>query len=159
MINFKSNLSEKEKKHITSLLSELTDEYGDFYITKNNLRLFIRENPNVLFESLKRGDKIAFNDHGMAVICGFSDKADRKYVKILTKNLADIGNLVKVICWNVTCDLFVKVKQNSPQRNYLQKNYFRFVGGRGREVLLVRKGNKYASGNSNKNQSSGIRSN
>lgn len=151
MITFKSVLSDKEKKHITSLLSELTDEYGDFYVTKNNLRLFIRENPDVLFESLKRGDKIAFNDHGMAVVCGFSDKADRKYVKILTKNLTDIGNFVKVICWNVTCDLFIKVKQNSPQRDVLQKNYFRFVGGRGREVLLVRRGKNHAVQNSNQN--------
>ena len=153
MITFKSVLSDKEKKHVASLLCELTDLYGDFYITRNNLRLFIKENRNVLFECLKKGDKIAFNETGMAVICGFSDKANRKYVKFLTKDNKDIEKLIKVIGWNLDCDLYVKVKKNNPQNKVLQGNYFKFAGDRGKEILLVRRERKYADRAADKNKS------
>lgn len=133
------------------MLSELTDVYGDFYITRNNLRLFIKENLNVLFDCLKKGDRIAFNDAGVAVICGFSDKAERKYVKFLTKNPDDIANFLKVIAWNLNSDLYVKIKKNNPQRTVLEKNYFRFAGDRGKEILLVRRPRKYAERNADKN--------
>ena len=153
MITFKSVLSDKEKKHIVSLLCELTDFYGDFYITRNNLRLFIKENRNVLFECLKKGDKIVFNETGMAVICGFSDKANRKYAKFLTKKPEDIGRFLKVIGWNLDCDLYVKVKKNNPQRTVLEDNYFKFAGDRGKEILLVRRARKYADRAADKNKS------
>ena len=152
MITFKSVLSDKETKQITSLLHELSDVYGDFYITKNNLRLFIKENQNVLFDALKRGDKIAFDDDGMAVICGFSDKADRKYLKILTKDVNRIDGYLKVIAWNLDCDLYVKIKKNNPLKEVLEKSYFRFAGNRGTEILLYRRARKHDTGHSYKNQ-------
>ena len=37
-------LSEKNKKIIIDILSDTLDLFADFYITKDNLRLFIREN-------------------------------------------------------------------------------------------------------------------
>ena len=157
MITFKGILSDKEKKNVTSLLLELSDIYGDFYITKNNLRLFIKENQNVLFDALKHGDKIAFDENGVAVVCGFSDKADRKYLKILTKDLSHIDGYLKVIAWNLDCDLFAKVKKNNPLKEALEKNYFRFAGNRGTEVLLVRRARKHDIRHSNQNPGSGSR--
>jgi hypothetical protein len=151
MIVFKNGLSDKEKKQITSLLCELTDVYGDFYITRDNLRLFIKENLNVLFDCLKKGDKIAFDDSGVVVICGFSDKADRKYLKFLTRNPDDTEKFLKVIAWNLNCDLYVKIKKNNPLKDVLQKNYFRFAGDRGKEILLVKRARTYAERNTDKN--------
>jgi hypothetical protein len=151
MIIFKSVLSNKEKKHISSLLYEMSDVYGDFYITRNNLRLFIKENQNVLFDCLKKGDKIAFNNAGMGVICGFSDKAERKYLKVLTNDPKFIENVLKVVSWNLDCDLYVKIKKNNPQRGVLEKNYFRFAGDRGREVLLLRRAKKHVERTQNQN--------
>lgn len=153
MIVYKSTLSDKEKKHITSLLYELADIYGDFYITRDNLRLFIKENPNVLFECLRLGDKMAFDDNGMAVVCGFSDKSDRKYLKILTKDVRQAEGFLKVLAWHLNCDLWIKVKRNNPLKNVLERNYFRFVGSRGKEILFVRKARKYDARYSHKDQS------
>lgn len=153
MITFKSVLSDKEKKHIVSLFYQITDFYGDFYITRNNLRLFIKENQNVLFDCLKKGDKIAFNETGMAVICGFSDKANRKYVKFLTEDNKDIEQFLKVISWNLDCDLYVKIKKNNPQRKVLEDNYFKFAGDRGKEILLVRRARKNVTRAADKNKS------
>ena len=157
MITFKGTLSDKETKQITSLLHDLSDVYGDFYITKNNLRLFIKENQNVLFDALKHGDKIAFDENGMAVVCGFSDKADRKYLKILSKDLKQIDNYLKVIAWNLDCDLYVKIKKNNPLKETLEKSYFRFAGNRGTEILLYRRARKHDIRHSHQNKSTDSR--
>lgn len=147
MIIFKSGLSKKEKDMITSLVFEFTDIYSDFYLTKNNLRLFIKENLNVFFECLQKGDKIAYCDEGLAVITGFSDKMNRKYLKLLTKNDTVVESLLKVLAWNLDCDLFIKIKKNNPVKGILIKNGFRFLGGRGKEILLMRKGERHVKRN------------
>lgn len=139
MITFKTGLSKKEQTHIRFLLEEISDIYGDFYLTKNNLRLYIKENQNILFDCLKKGDKIAYDDNGMAIITGFSDKMPRKYIKILAEDNNQAEKLIKVINWNLKCDLFVKIKKNNPLKEVFQANGFRFMGGRGKEMLLVRK--------------------
>jgi len=155
MITFKTGLSKKEKSQVMGLISEFTDVYGDFYITKNNLRLFIKENINVLFEALQAGDKIAYCEEGIAVVTGFSDKMPRKYVKLLTKNNDIAEKLLQIISWNLDCDLYIKIKKNNPLKGILVKNGFQFLGGRGKEILLIRKkGDKNVSRNQRKNTSS-----
>ena len=72
MIQVKQNLNKKEKEIIWSLLQELSDVYKDFYITKNNLRLFIRENLDLLYDCLKKGDRIAF-DENLGIILIYDD--------------------------------------------------------------------------------------
>jgi len=139
MITFKTGYSKKERQEIIGLLSELTDLFGDFYITKNNLRLFIKDNPNLLFDCLKNGDKIAYDSDGIAMVLGFSDNMPRKYLKILAKNNDKIEKLLEVVCWNINYDLYIKIKKNNPIKDILLKFQFEFLGGRGREVLLVRK--------------------
>jgi hypothetical protein len=138
MIVFKDNgLSKKEEAQIFGLLQEVNDPYSDAYITKNNIRLFIRENFDVLKTCLKQGDKISFNEKGLAVVVGYSDKAPRKYLKLLIKDLEDAPGLVKKLYWHLKEDLFCKVKNNNPLKDVLLSNGFRFIGGRGKEVLLV----------------------
>jgi len=138
MIIFKPNgLTKKEETELFSLLQEVKDPYSDAYITKDNIRLFIKENPDILFSCLKQGDKISFDANGMAVVIGYSDKAQRKYLKILTKDIETVSSLVKSLYWNIKEDLFCKVKNNNPLKDKLLKSGFRFIGGRGKEVLLV----------------------
>lgn len=136
MILFKTGLSKKEESQIQSILVDLVDSYGDFYITKNNLRLFIKDNLDVLFDCLKKGDKIAFHEEGVAIVAGYSDNSPRKYLKILTRELKDIDGLLKIVYWNSKTDLFCKVKNNNPIKDQLLKSGFKFIGGRGKEVLL-----------------------
>ena len=147
MIQFKTGLSKKEKIQLNFLVAELTDVYGDFYITKNNLRLFIRENINVLFDCIKKGDKILFDENGLALVTGFSDNMPRKYLKILARTPEDSEKYLKVVTWNLKCDLYIKIKKDNPLKNILVKNGFKFLGGRGKEVLLMRKGDRNVTRN------------
>jgi len=140
MINYKTGiLSKKEKSKILSILETYTDLYSDGYITKNNIRLFLKENPNILFECIRKGDKIAYDETGIAIIIGFSDNASRKYLKILSKDEKVADNLMKRISWDIDCDLWWKGKLNNPIKKVLENNNFKFFNNRGKEVLLVRR--------------------
>ena len=142
MITFRNTLAKKERFTLTSLMADLVDAYGDFYLTKDNLRLFIKENQDILYEGLSKGDKIAFYENGLAVVVGFSDNAPRKYIKILAKDDASAESLLKILFWNTDCDLYAKVKKTNPLKNVLERNGFYFLGGRGKEILLKRDGGK-----------------
>ena len=140
MIQFKTQLKKKEEGMIVSLISELVDFYGDFYITKNNIRLFIRENPSLLIKCLKQGDKMIYHENeGLIFVTGFSDKSERKYIKPLARDTESADRLIKVLVWHMKCDLWVKIKKKNPIRKALLKNNFRFAGDRGKEILLMRK--------------------
>lgn len=139
MIQMKSGLSKSEVCEVRSIICDLVDTWGDFYITRNNLRLFIIDNFDLLVDSLKKGDKIAFDEHGVAVIIGYSDNSPRKYLKILTKDLKNIDALLKIVFWNTKEDLYCKVKNTNPLKDVLLKGGFQFAGGRGKESLLVHK--------------------
>jgi len=144
MIVTKGQLGKKEQGIVSSILEEFTDDYSDFYITKNNLRLFLRENKDILFECLKDGDKITYSEeHGMIFLYGYSDKAHRHYIKILSKDSNSADKLIKVTLWNYGgIDLYAKIKTNNPLTEILKKNNFRYLGNRGKEILLMRKGIK-----------------
>ena len=138
MITFKSNgLSKKEEAVLFALFQEANDIFSDFYVTKNNMRLFIKDNVDVFFTGLKQGDKIAFNENGLATVIGYSDKSPRKYLKILSKDIENVPSLVKTLYWHVKTDLFCKVKNNNPLKDKLLRCGFSFIGERGKEVLLV----------------------
>lgn len=140
MIIFKNaGLSKKEESQIYSILNTVNDAYCDAYVTKDNIRLFIKDNPKVFFNSLNKGDKISYSDKGFAAVIGYSDKASRKYLKILTSDVNEVASLVKSLYWNVKCDIFCKIKNNNPIKDKLLKCGFYFIGERGKEVLLVHK--------------------
>jgi hypothetical protein len=145
MLKVKSTLSIKDKKVVENILAELTDIFGDFYITKNNMRLYIKENKSLLFECLRKGDKIVFDEdgQGLAIITGWSDKAPRKYIKILSKDLKITDKLLKIIDWNIPEDVYIKIKKNNPIKPILLKNKYKFIGDRGKEILFMKEGVEY----------------
>jgi len=147
MIKFKSQLSKEEKQEVTIILQKFIDIYGDFYITKRNLRLFIPDNLRLLFSNLNHGDKIAYDENGIGIVCGFSDNAPRKYLKVLTDNMETANRIIQAIILNLDCTLFAKVKSNNPLKNVLINNGFIFYAGRGKEILLIRNGVKNDSNN------------
>ncbi len=143
MITFKGQLKTKEEFELKMLIYELSDVYCDFYITVNNMRLYIRENFNLIPSMLKKGDKIAWGEcEGIAFVTGFSDHSTRKYLKVLGVDNQGADKLIKVINHNVPCDLYCKIKNNNPVKRILQNNGFRFVAPRGKEILIKR--NAYA---------------
>jgi hypothetical protein len=152
MLIYKSRLSKKDKQEVLSILNNISDIYRDFFITKNNLRLFIHDNTELFFSCLNNGDKIVFGEEGIAFVTGFSDKSPRKYLKILVKQPEDAQKLVSLINWNLDIELFVKLKVNNPIVEVLKKIGFEFMAGRGKEVLLIQKGrNSNVSNNNSKN--------
>ena len=141
MLQYKTgSLPKKAKTEIALLLDIITDLYSDFYITKENLRLYIKQNSHLLYDGVSKGDKIIWGDEGILLIDGFVDKFPRKYVKILARNENDASQLIKILNWNLSdTELYAKVKKENPICRALQKNGFKFAGNRGKEILLCRK--------------------
>ena len=139
MKKFKSRLTKKEKLQITEMVQELHDYFGDFYITKDNLRLFLKENISLLFDGLKTGDKICYDKEGIIFVTGFSDKNPRKYIKLLVKNEKAANDLLSTLSWTLKCSLWAKLKVRNPLVEVLKNNNFVYFASRGKEVLLVRK--------------------
>jgi len=128
-----------DKSKLRNILNGLVDIYGDAYITKNRIRYFIKENFELLFTCLEHGDKIKYNDNAIVIIIGYSDKAPRKYLKILAKTLNDTESLLQDLFREVTEDIYLKIKKNNPVMEVVKKFGFIFLGNRGREILLIRK--------------------
>ena len=140
MLEFNSKLSKENKEKVSSLIEEFVDIYKDFYITKDNLRLFIKDNVSLLFDCLNKGDKILYGEEGIVFVTGFSDNAKRKYLKILTKDENSASKLLEALLWYIDCDLYIKIKKRNFVIKSLINNGFKFFGGRGKEVLYFRKG-------------------
>ena len=137
----KEGLNKSEKKLVKNILDSTCDLYSDFYITSNNIRIPLRDNPEVLFDYLNKGDVVVYeedNETGIGLVTGFSDRSPRKYVKLLTKDEHLASNLLKIINWNATIDLFAKLKKNDPLIKVFQRNGYSFKGDRGSEILLMR---------------------
>ena len=102
MINYKSgSLSKKEKSQIESIISDIIDPFREFYITKDNLRLYLSDNSHLLFEGLNKNDKVIWGNEGIIFIHGYSDNSPRKYIKILSDNLNNADSLLKILNWNL----------------------------------------------------------
>ena len=141
MIIIKEGYGRKERKILENILYNVVDLYGDFYCTKDNIRIYLRDNPEVLFDYLSKGDKVVYDtvsEAGLAFVTGWSDKSPRKYVKILTKDEKLASNFLKIISWNVKSDLYVKIKKNNPLIKAFNRNNYVFKGDRGTEILLFR---------------------
>lgn len=129
------------KDKIKEILDSLTDLYADFYITKNNLRLFLKENIDLLFEAVEKGDKLYSNDEGVLFVTGYSDGFDRKYVKILTANLDSAEKLLEELN-ELKTSLYIKIKKNNPIKEILESKGFKFYKSRGKEILMKRNYNE-----------------
>ena len=141
MLKCKESLNKKERKFVGYILDNTCDLYSDFYVTKDNVRIPLRDNPEILYEYLNKGDVIVYeedNETGIGLVTGWSDKAFRKYVKILTKDEHLASNLLKIINWNANINLYAKLKKNNPLVKIFLHNQYKFKGDRGSEVLLCR---------------------
>ena len=140
MIKIKQGYNKKEKRLIETVLCDTVDLYGDFYSTQQNIRISLRDNPDVLFNYLKKGSQIVYEidkENGIALI--LKEKGFRTYLKILTKDEKLASNFLKIVNWNIKEDVFVKLHKNNPLLKVFQRNQYVFQGNRGSEVLLMRK--------------------
>jgi hypothetical protein len=141
MLICKEGYTQKEQRIIENILFETVDLMGDFYLTKDNVRIYLRDNIDVLLDCLNKGDGWAYDEenlNGMGFVTGWSDNSPRKYVKLLTNDEHLADRLLKIILWNVKSDLWIKIKKNNKLLKVIQKNGFLFKGDRGSELLLYR---------------------
>jgi len=139
MYIIKQGLNKKEKQQIKYILYDIVDLYGDFYSTRENIRISLRDNADELFDYLKKGSKIVYEldkETGLALI--LKEKGFRTYIKILTKDEKTTSNLLKMINWNIKENIFVKLHKNNNLIKIFQRNGYSFQGNRGSEVLLSR---------------------
>ena len=117
--------------------------HPDFYLTENNRRVFITD-----IKSLKRfinqsSDILVSRnkeiDGVIALWKGLGGITKRKYIKINSVSSSISDKLLTSIIWNTNYDLYMKIKKDSPYLNTFRRKRFDFVGGRGQELLLIKK--------------------
>jgi hypothetical protein len=141
MIIIKEGYGKKDKSVIECILCDTVDLMGEFYLTKDNVRIYLRDNPEILLSCLNKGDKWVYDEEslkGMGFVTGWSDKSPRKYVKLLTNDEKLADKLLKVISWNVKSELYAKLKKNNKLIKIFNKNGYQFRGDRGSEILLCK---------------------
>jgi hypothetical protein len=118
--------------------------HPDFYLTSDNKRVFITEGStfkqlmkesNCIFYSKEKSDI----DGVIMLWSGKGDTVKRNYIKINAKNNNIADRLLTILLWNTGKDLYVKIKKYSPHLQVFKDKNFQFVGGRGKEMLLVHK--------------------
>ena len=128
------------------LFNFVTEEFDfDFYFTENNSRIYPQDE-----KSLKR-----FLKQCRHVYVSEDDKADpngvgmlwksvgggkeRYYLKMKFRNEVIARNLLTIMLWHVKSDIYAKIRKDNPMLSVLRNKGFRFLGGRGLQVLLVKK--------------------
>jgi len=133
-------IDSQDKKNIEKIMKELPDIYSDFYITKSNLRLAVKENLNIVLNDVVNGDRIFYADNCILLICGEADKSDRCYVKFLTKTKDDLELMLNVAFDEYKKPLYAKLKKENEHVVTLINKGFKIYKNRGKEILLLKDG-------------------
>lgn len=132
----------------------------DFYITQDNKRAYITSEV-ILCKLLKSSifcqvTTTDDNDYTGIVIVwkSLGGNITRNYVKLLAANTTEADKLLTILNWNFPKELYVKISKDSPMLSVFKRKGFRFQGGRGKQVLLVRSAHQPRSrGNENASNS------
>ncbi len=157
------SLKSSDKSAFICFCIQNRDSNSDFYVTRNNKRLFLNNMKvakSVFNDCLKHGDKCFIKEENneivaVLLIIGYKDKMDRKYVKMLSKNQDDCRDLFRCLQWQRLNNLFIKSRKNNIQfvkyderlkENKYTKGYkpsyfarklgFRIIVVRDKEILL-----------------------
>lgn len=114
------------------------DKNEDFYITKNNNRLMIKD-LSLLKKLIKNQKIFGFYNKGLeGILLIYYEKGFRPYIKILTNNRNVVWGLCRFFSWNFFDETYAKIKIENPILRNLQKIGFIEKGKRGKEILLYR---------------------
>lgn len=142
-------ITTKDESKFVYFCANNIDKFNDFYITSDNQRYFLSDSKiakKVFNTCLKHGDICYISEelgeiNGVLLIVGISDKAPRKYMKILATEVGIIDNMLKYINWNYSKDIYAKLNNKNPLIETFKRNGFNFLGGRGSQILLARNSN------------------
>lgn len=133
-------IDSKEKVIIKKIITQIPDINSDFYITKNNLRLSIKENLNIALNDVVNGDRLFYSENSIVFICGEADKSKRNYLKFLTKTSDDLELIMNLVNKEYEDDLYAKLKKENEFIVTLLNMGFEVYKNRGKELLLFRQG-------------------
>jgi len=128
---------------VKEFIKNTKDYYSELYITYKKERLFL--NNEYILEKILKHQEIygVFEKELTGILLIYREKSYRPYVKILAKDRDSQSKLIKFLMWNFSeKDLYLKLKKENPLSKYIQKFGFTFLGDRGTEILLYRKGIK-----------------
>lgn len=136
-----------KRKH-ARLLELINDCHDiDFYLTENNTRYY--DFDNKLLKKLLDQTSLAYvyeEEHeykGFVIIWKSSGgSVTRYYVKLIANSPSVAQKLLMIINWNWKKELYVKIDKDSEFLKEFRSKGYKFIGGRGRQVLLKR--NKYS---------------
>jgi len=136
------NYGKTKEKYLGTLLEFIkTNRDTDFYLTKNNKRIYIQTIKD-LRTFLKSSDKIYIDENYQGIILlwkGFGADIKRYYIKLNAINKEIANKLLTVLLWNTNQDLYIKLNKKSKFLEIFKNKNFKFSGGRGKQILLYRK--------------------
>jgi len=133
-----------KNKHFSELIGFLAENNtNDFYVTKENERLVIKDvdSLNALLQScvdIWIEDNSGSIDGIVAVWEARGGDKVRNYVKLLAIDLTVASNLLKALVYNTNKELFIKIRKDSALLPIFKNYNFKFKNGRGKEILLYR---------------------
>ena len=140
----KLNPSDK-KKHV-GIVDFLANNFDtDFYMTHENKRVYITKEYQLKILFAESQDIYILEEGGdylgLALIwVSLGGEKKRYYIKInaINKDVAD--DLLTQILWDYSeKELFVKIKKSNKLLSTFYRKNFKFLGGRGSQILLNRK--------------------
>jgi len=127
------------------LIEFICDNYDyDFYITENNTRLYITDLKSLKNLFHQSHVMYSYIEHGelkgiLSVWKSLGGGKTRYYIKIIGKSDKIGVKLLTVLLWNFDRDLYVKIRKHNKFVSIFRAKGFRFMGGRGVQILLFRK--------------------
>jgi len=132
------------KDQAGNLLEFLKTEYSpDFFHTENNIRTYI-ETEKMLRKFIKDCKEVWIQEgetelNGVIVIwTAKGGNVERNYIKLAAKNFEAADALLSVLVWNSNEQLFTKILKNNYFLNLFYRKGFKFLSGRGKQLLLKR---------------------
>lgn len=143
----KFNFTRTTYSKVLNIIKE-NSKKDDFYFTLNNQRIFVN-NLKVLQQFFRISHDIFYVNYeksGIILIWkSLGGNKIRKYVKILVDNPDTARDLITVLLWHYKKELYMKIKKDSNLINVFRSKGFRFLAGRGTEILLYKSEMKYGN--------------
>ena len=134
--------NQKLHPYLLHFISNLRD--SDFYLTDSNNRVYIED--FVSLKKLLKNSSYHFvleenGDYSAFCLLWKSNGGDkiRYYLKIVAKDTKSANNLLRGFFWNINnIEIFAKINKRHKFLDVFKKYGFKFLGGRGRQILLKR---------------------
>jgi len=136
----KINYSKKKRYWLVDYLANKGDH--DFYFTLDNSRIYITDDKSInnLFKNVTYASYSTKENNectGVLVVWkSVGGGITRNYIKIASDDYKIGDMLLKELLWNFNGELFAKIRKTSKFVPLFRKFGFRFVGGRGIQILL-----------------------